>query len=145
MNGDLPLQRAWEIANFLETCADDDYYWDEWDSANSSKHWVIELVVFRLVQRWFNCRLPEAVVNASAHLPEDTRFWLDEFAFEPLKAQRDSNKNYFWLNWSLLDRRMDKLDAARRCFLPVGVPGFVDRSNDSPPESRVRRLIRQRH
>ncbi len=145
VNGDLPLQRAWEIANFLHARAGDDYYWDEWDSSNSSKHSVIELVVFRLVQRWFNCRLPEAVIKASAGLPEDTQFWLEKFAFEPLKAQKDSNKNYFWLNWSLLDRRMDRLDAARRCFLPVGVPGFVDRSNDSPPESRVRRLIRQRH
>ncbi len=143
-NGDLPLQRAWEIANFLQSRADDDCYWDEWDASHSARHWVIELLVFRLVQKWFNCRLPNSVVKAASLLPEDTRFWLDEFAFEPLKAQSDSNKNYFWLNGSLLNCWKDRLRAARRCFIPVGLPGFVDRSDDSRPESRARRLVRQR-
>ncbi|MGA7414722.1 MAG: MFS transporter [Bryobacteraceae bacterium] len=143
-NGDLPLQRAWEIANFLQSRADDDCYWGEWDASHSARHWVVELLVFRLVQKWFNCRLPEPVVKAASLLPEDTRFWLAEFAFEPLKAQSDSNKNYFWLNWSLLNCWKDRLSAARRCFIPIGLPGFVDRSNDSRPESGARRLVRQR-
>jgi MFS family permease len=144
VNGDLPLQRAWEIANFLHSRADDDGYWEEWDFSRSPKHWVIELLVFRLVERWFSCRLPERVVTASQGLPEDALFWLNQFALEPLKAQSDSNKNYFWLNWSLLTRRKDRLTAARRCFIPIGLPGFVCRSSDRPPESGARRLVRQR-
>lgn len=144
VNGDLALQRAWEIASFLHSRADDEGYWEEWDASHPETHWVVELLVFRLVQRWFNCRLPEAVDRAASLLPEDTQFWLDEFAFEPLKAQSDSNKNYFWLNWSLVDCWKDRLSAARRCFIPIGLPGFVDRSNDSQLESRARRLVRQR-
>ena len=145
VNGDLPLQRAWEIANFLHSRAGDDCYWDDWDSSRSSKHWVVELLVFQLVRRWFSCRLPESVVAASLRLPEDTLFWLDEFAFEPLKAQSDSNKNYFWLNLSLSSRWKDRLAAARRCFIPIVLPGFVDRSNDGMPDSRARQVVRQRH
>jgi Uncharacterised nucleotidyltransferase len=144
VNGDLPLQRAWEIANFLHSRADDGCYWDEWDSAHSSERWMIEPVVFLLVQRWFNCRLPDVVLKAASQLPEDVRFWLDRLPFEPLKAQGDSNKNYFWLNWSLINQRKERLRAARRCFMPIGLPGFVDRSNDGARQSRVRRTLRQR-
>ena len=144
VNGDLPLQRAWEIANFLHSRVDDDCYWDEWASSHSTRRWVIEPLVFRLVQKWFHCGLPGVVVRASSLLPEDAQFWLDRFAFEPLKAQGHSNKNYFWLNWSLLSTRKERLRAARRCFIPIGLPGFVDRSNDGARKSSVRRSLRQR-
>jgi MFS family permease len=140
VNGDLPLQRAWEIANFLHTTAGDDPYWAGWDSSRSPKHWVIELIVFQLVERWFCCRVPDRVVEASKRLPEDALFWLSEFAFEPLKAQSDSNKNYFWLNWCLLRRWRDRFAAAQKCFAPVGLPVFIDRVEGKLPESGVNRL-----
>jgi MFS family permease len=138
-NGDLPLQRAWEIGNFLHTRAGDDSYWASWDSSRSS-NCVIELFVFRLVQRWFCCDLPDRVVEASERLPEDALFWLKEFGFEPLRAQSDSNKNYFWLNWCLLRRWRDRFTATRKCFVPIGLPVFVDRLKGTAPESGVNRL-----
>jgi MFS family permease len=145
-NGDLPLQRAWEIGNFLHNRADDEPYWSIWQSSCSTAPWAIELFVFRLIERWFSCRLPGCVIEASETLPEDVRFWLSEFSFEPLKAQNNSNKNYLWLNCSLLLRWRDRITAVRRCFFPVGLPIFVDRLDDDlAPEPIVYRLARQRH
>jgi predicted MFS family arabinose efflux permease len=124
VHGDLPLQRAWEIGNFLNTHASDKAFWNDWKSLHPAELRRVEIIVFRLVQTWFHCHLPELFDEEFARIPESARLWVEQFSFEPLRSQQNHNKNYLWLHLALVEPTRAKAQVAYRCLFPLQVPRF---------------------
>ena len=112
IHGDLPLQRSWEIANFLHYSANDEPFWNNWKQLQPPDLRQIQTVVFAIVNEWFACRLPECVEEAELHLPDNVRLWLDRFALSPLKSQFRPNKDDLWLHLALIDSFREKVQCS---------------------------------
>ncbi len=102
IHGDLPLQRLWEIANFLHSHSGDEMFWVELQRLHSPELLRIEAMVFAIAEGWFHCEIPQSVLRMRQELPSTAEIWLREFLLSPLKAVEDSNKNYLWLRLSFI-------------------------------------------
>ena len=100
-HGDLPLQRVWEIAHFLEHGSVGDEFWQQRDAWHSRELRRIETVVFRIAADWFHCRLPARVQADVEALPNATRCWLDDFSLSPVTSHLDGNKHHVWLRFAV--------------------------------------------
>jgi predicted MFS family arabinose efflux permease len=128
LHGDLRLQRAWEIAGFLERHTLDEAFWSEWKRDHPAELRRIELIIFQLVSRWFGCLLPEAVVEESSALPPDVLLWMERFGSSPIEALFGQSKDELWLQLSLIDSLRDKCAVVVRRLLPVCAPANVSGS-----------------
>ncbi|HZU24390.1 MAG TPA: nucleotidyltransferase family protein [Bryobacteraceae bacterium] len=111
LHGDLPLQRAWEIARFLDTHARDAIFWSRWRELHSPELRVLQTVVFEILRAWFHCRTYEPAV-----LPNDVQLWLDRFAMSPLQA---GSKDAVWLHLALIPSLRGRINVLLRRLLPV--------------------------
>jgi hypothetical protein len=144
LHGDLPLQRAWEIANFLHQHADDEAFWIGWQRIHPAELRNIELIVFQLVRAWFGCTLGQLIQNESETLPGSVQAWLHAFPFSPLIGRFQPNKDELWLHLALAS----PTSRARILFqrlLPLQIPTFTDQFGDRSRMSVVRRVFRQRN
>lgn len=119
LHGDVRLQRAWEIAHFLDRQADNEEFWIGWRAAHSERLRHLEVVVFHLVHCWFGCALPAAATVEGEALAEDTRLWLDHYSLSPIEALFHPNKDEIWLQTSLVESFRDRVAILRRRLLPV--------------------------
>lgn len=117
---------VYELAGFLAGHAADDAFWRHWRSLHSPSFRRLQAVTFRLAAEWFGCELAAIPAQEIAALPLPTQAWFREFALSPATALFHAQKDELWLHLSLLDRRRDKLAAARRRLFPVNVPGPID-------------------
>jgi hypothetical protein len=113
------LQRAWEIAYFLEHHAEDDTFWDRWHSLYSAEVRQIQVVAFLLTSRWFGCRLPGPICTESGSLPQKVRLWIRRYCFSPVESLFSPNKDELWLNLALVPSLGGKLKVAGRRLFPV--------------------------
>jgi hypothetical protein len=111
LHGDLPLQRAWEIARFLETHAADAEFWTALGAMHGPELRVIEAAILELVKAWFHCRAPRQ------ELPPNVRLWLERFAFSPLSQ---STKDELWLHLALIPTVHGKARVLLRRLFPTG-------------------------
>lgn len=125
-HGDLRLQRAWEIAYFLQHRADDDAFWSRWKNLYGADVRRIQAIAFLLVSHWFECALPNAVT--SEFLPEDIQLWLARYSFSPIESLFFPNKDELWLNLALVPSFADKARVVARRLLPIGT-AIVANSN----------------
>jgi Uncharacterised nucleotidyltransferase len=139
LHGDLPLQRAWEIASFLHRRSTDERFWDQWQRLHPSKLRRIEALIFRLVQLWFWCDMPERLGDELGQLPQSAQLWLQQFPFAPLCSEYDRNKNLLWLHLALADSLKDRVAIARQHLIPVDVRAALTRS-PACQHSRWRRV-----
>jgi hypothetical protein len=102
LHGDLPLQRAWEIAHFLHESACNGAFWSRWRQLHSPALRRLEALVFAIVQIWFRCDVNDCVRRESHSMSDDVRLWLDHFALSPLKQRGDPNKDELWLHLALI-------------------------------------------
>jgi hypothetical protein len=128
LNGDLPLQRAWEIGFFLHHRSKDDRFWSQWRRLHHPKLRRIEALVFRLVQLWFWCDTPECLEEELKQLPHSAQAWLQQFPFAPLSSEYDRNKNHLWLHLALSDSLKGRAAIARRHLVPLGIRAALTRS-----------------
>ncbi len=119
LHGDLPMQRAWEIAHFLHEHADDAAFWKSWQQLHDPALKKVQLVVFQLVRTWFGCNLNDCLHQESAILPSEIRAWLDHFALSPLKRLRRPNKDELWLHLSLVPSLRGRLRVLSRRLIPT--------------------------
>jgi hypothetical protein len=134
LHGDLRLQRAWEIAFFLQG-HQDDKFWLEWSALYPQEVLRLPVVMFCLCAEWFGCALPPVLERQVNELPKPVRTWLCEFGWSPVEALFRGNKHELWLHLALLQTRRDKMYVCLRRLLPVhalappdGVPEDVQKS-----------------
>jgi len=122
LHGDLRLQRAWEIARFLDARARDDAFWAQWRNSHSDSLRRLEAVVFQLVADWFGAALSPTAEEAIGALPEDVQLWIERYALSPVEALFHPNKDEIWLHVSLAKGLRDKYSIFLRRVLPLRVP-----------------------
>jgi hypothetical protein len=122
LRGDLRPFHVYDIAWFLHTRAADEAFWREWDAAHDHSVRRLQFVIFRLAERWFGCRLPEAVQQGIARLPRSTQRWFEVYSSAPLEAEFRPNKSELWLHFSLLDNTRDRAAVFLQRLVPSRLP-----------------------
>ena len=119
LHGELPLQRAWEIANFLNIRAADQEFWSSWSQAHQAGPRQIETVVLSLVTSWFGCQWPKALDPELERLPPAVHLWLNHFSASPLKREWRPNKDEIWLHLALASPLLARLRVLLRRLIPL--------------------------
>ncbi len=140
LHGDLPLQRAWEIANFLQTRATDDTFWASWRKLHPMGLKQMETAVFYIVTKWFGCRSRQEFVADLQKLPVPVKLWLEKYCLAPLARRWAPNKAEIWLHLAHLSKRKHKLFVLLRRLLPMSMPSFANRAGLKP--SSLGRLLK---
>lgn len=144
IHGDLPLQRSWEIGNFLSNHSADASFWTQLRELHSPELIEVQAIVFSLAAAWFNCEVPEWLAGEQLELPEAVRFWLAEYAFEPLRASTDHNKNHLWLRLAMVRSKRQRLRLLWLTFVPGRIPVYEDGLNRGGLAGYAAALLRQR-
>jgi hypothetical protein len=119
LHGDLPLQRAWEIARFLDLHADDTRFWESWQTIHTPRLRRLETVVYDLVTLWFGCRWPAQLETEVMGFSKPVRSWLEDWFLSPLVSQWAPNKRELWLHLALIDAWPNKSRVFIRRLLPL--------------------------
>jgi predicted MFS family arabinose efflux permease len=130
LHGDLRLQRAWELAYFIENRARDDEFWTRWRRYHAGESGQLQLIAFMLVCRWFGCRWPEALKNEPESLPRDVSLWLSRYGFSPIENLFVPNKDEVWLNLCLLISFKAKTRVFLRRLLPLKAAAEANTPNN---------------
>ncbi len=128
LHGDLRLQRAWEIANFLDTHAHNAAFWSLWQRCHPDSLRRLEAIVFQLVSDWFDSDLAEAAGEEIERLPGEVKLWMERYALSPLEVPFRPNKDELWLHLALVESARDRRVVFFRRILPVRPPPRVDES-----------------
>jgi hypothetical protein len=139
LHGELPFQRAWEIASFLHTHAKDERFWASWQSLHAPALRQIEAGVFYLVSRWFDCESTIAFQTDRRQLPEMVQSWLEGCYTDPIKREWKPNKSETWLHLGLIESPRGKAQVLFRRLFPTSLPTFFDRP--SPSASIASRVL----
>jgi hypothetical protein len=124
LHGDLPLQRAWEIARFLDIHAGDEQFWETWSKTHCFELRQLETPMYCLVHQWFGCRLPECVRAEIQGLSQQVKAWLAESCLAPLSSEWKPNKREVWLHLALIKNRKDKVKLLVRRLFPLSLPAI---------------------
>ena len=144
MHGDLPLQRAWEIARFLNAHVSGDAFWTSWRTLHPPALRELETSMFYLVTNWFGCRCREELAADVQKLPVKLRSWLQEYPLAPLAREWTPNKSEIWLHVALISKSKDKVRVLFRRLLPVSMPSVAVRMvSQAPPRARLQARVRQ--
>jgi len=119
LHGDLPLQRAWEIAHFLHVRAGDEMFWSAWRRLHSPALRRLEAVAFAITQIWFRCNVNDCVTREVGALTEDVQLWLDHYALSPLKQHSAPNKDELWLHLALIPSAAGRARVLLRRLFPL--------------------------
>lgn len=119
LHGELPLQRAWEIGNFLHRNAANESFWRSWRETHPVGLRRIETLIFRMVANWFGCDWPGALDPELRSLSPAVNAWLERFDLSPLKREWQPNKDELWLHLALIPDFRSKLQVFLRRLLPV--------------------------
>ncbi|MBV8552223.1 MAG: nucleotidyltransferase family protein [Acidobacteriaceae bacterium] len=119
LHGDVRLQRAWEIAFFLDSHTSDTKFWHRWQTLYSSRVRELQLVIFALARRWFSCSVPPLIADEFEALPDDIRLWIEKYGLSPIEGLFVPNKDELWLNMCLLRSLRAKIHIFFRRLLPV--------------------------
>ncbi|HZQ52974.1 MAG TPA: nucleotidyltransferase family protein [Bryobacteraceae bacterium] len=144
LHGDLRLQRAWEIAFFLENHSTDENFWNRWAGSYAPSVLSTQVIVFVLIRLWFECKLPRCVSNLAKELPGEVILWIERFGFSPVANLFTPNKDEVWLNLCLLKTRRDRVRVALRRFIPLNsttLPTNQVRTDASFPAFILRRAL----
>ena len=137
LHGDVRLQRAWEIARFLDVRRNDAAFWRTW-RARTEPLRRLEGVVFAMVSAWFGATLAPEAEEEAAGLPPDVRLWLEKYSNSPIEALFRPNKDDVWLHLALLDSSRRKWSVFARRVWPAQAPaGSLGRG--APFSARLRR------
>ncbi len=137
LHGDLPLQRSWEIARFLDDRIDDENFWALWRTSHSPDLRALETCVFCLVSKWFGCLLRQEIQADVQKLPIMVQSWLAEFSLDPLRNQWTLNKSETWLHLALTRNPKHKAQILLRRLLPRNIP-VLDSGASLQPFSTIR-------
>lgn len=139
LHGDLPLQRAWEIARFLDAHVTDEAFWASWRASHPAALRQLETSVFYLVTSWFGCHPRKELKTDIQKLSAEVGSWLKTFSLAPITREWAPNKSETWLHLALIHKRKDKARVLFRRLLPTSMPCFADQA--SSQTSRLGKLL----
>jgi hypothetical protein len=116
--GDWIVHHVRELAFFLHSRADEEDFWQTWKGTHSPSLRSFEAIVFYYARAWFDCRLHPLAAHEIDILPAARRSWLQCFAGSAFEVMFEPNKDYLWLQLSLLSSRREKLKILRRTLIP---------------------------
>ena len=119
--GDWIVHHVRELAFFLHSRADDESFWQTWSQTHSPSLRSIEAIVFYYARAWFDCRLNPLAAHEIDILPSIRKSWLQRFAGSALELMFERNKDFLWLQLSLLSSGREKLKIFRRTFIPTQI------------------------
>jgi hypothetical protein len=119
--GDWIVHHVRELAFFLHSRADDESFWQTWSQTHSPSLRSIEAIVFYYARAWFDCRLHPMAAHEIDILSSARRSWLQCFAGSALELMFTQNKDFLWLQLSLLSSRREKLRILRRTLIPAHI------------------------
>lgn len=128
LHGELPLQRAWEIARFLHTRSCNERFWTSWRELHSPELRQLEILIFRLVTGWFGCANSPQLSAELERLPAGMESWLSQHALSPLKREWAPTKSELWLHLALIRSPSHKFRVLFRRLFPISLPGLNDRA-----------------
>jgi hypothetical protein len=141
LEGDPPIQRIWELGNFLHQRAHDEEFWNSWRDVHPRELRQIEALMSGLVSTWFGCDLPDVVLKEIANLPENVCLWMKTFSLSPLIGQFRPNKDELWLHLALIPRFDAKMKVFLRRVFPMHVPLSMSGSGNESA-GRMRQTVR---
>ena len=118
LHGDMRLQRAWEIAYFLQS-RHDDRFWRKWKDVYSDDVRQLQVVTFAMVHEWFGGMLPNRIEEERERLPADLNLWIEHYVWSPVESLFKTNKDELWLNLALLRSKKVKSQVFVRRLLPL--------------------------
>jgi predicted MFS family arabinose efflux permease len=119
LRGDVRLYHAYELAHFLDKTADDRVFWRGWKSTHEESLRTIQAISFRLASAWFDCRIPEEVVEEFDRAAEAIQRWFHLFALAPVDDKAHPNKNEIWLHLSLIRSGAERRSVLLRRLFPA--------------------------
>jgi len=119
--GDWIVHHVRELAFFLHSRAEDESFWQTWIQTHSPSLRSIEAIVFYYARAWFDCHLHPVAEQEIDTLPSACRSWLQRFAGSALELMFERNKDFLWLQLSLLSTRREKLKVLRRTLIPTHI------------------------
>ena len=108
--GDWIVHHVRELAFFLHSRADDESFWQTWSQTHSPSLRSVEAIVFYYARAWFDCHLHPLAEHEIDILPSARRSWLRCFAGSALELMFEQNKDFLWLQLSLLSSGREKLE-----------------------------------
>jgi putative nucleotidyltransferase-like protein len=139
LHGDLRLQRAWEIAYFLQRHFTDGCFWREWINLHPSELRKLEVLIFLLVEKWFGCKLPEVVRREAETLAPAVKLWIELYGLSPVQALFSSNKSELWLNLCLILPLRGKIKVFLRRMFPIHGSNSVSLGEGGAPRGILSR------
>jgi hypothetical protein len=144
LHGELPLQRAWEIARFLDTHLTDEAFWTLWRTSHPPALRQLETSMFYLVTNWFECRSRKELGADVQKLPVKAKSWLTKFSWAPLAREWAPNKSEIWLHLAFICKRSEMISVLFRRLLPTSRPYFADRAAaEASPVAKLLTHVRQ--
>jgi hypothetical protein len=131
LHGSLRIYHVYELAHFLHHTAEDREFWRKWRQHGVSADRLAESIALRLAREWFGCRVNPVAEECIHALPEGVERWFQLFAFSPIMAAGQPNKDELFLNLYLAQNHRERCRIARRRLLPTRVPAML-------PDAHVR-------
>lgn len=144
LHGELPLQRAWELARFLHNHNGDASFWKSWRTSHAPALRQLEASMFYLVTRWFNCHSGKDLALDCQALAPGLKSWLEKFPLAPLTNEWAPNKLEIWLHLGFIRKRKHKVRVIFRRLIPTALPLFADRAErKASPGRKLLMSLRQ--
>jgi hypothetical protein len=115
-----------ELAFFLDAHADDEQFWETWKETHSPSLRSYAAIAFYYAHDWFGCRLHPLAAHEIDRLPEKQQSWLRYFSGSAMEMMFGQNKDFLWLQLSMLPSPKDKLRIVGRTFVPVLTMGSIN-------------------
>lgn len=122
LRGDLKVLHLYEIARFVDSRADDESFWQQWDERQSPETARHAAVVFELGRLWFDGCIPQRIAARINDLPENAKRWHEVHAASPIEARFRPNKHELWLHLALLPPGASSWSIAARKIAPRTLP-----------------------
>lgn len=119
--GEWIVHHVRELAFFLHHRANDETFWQTWNETHSPSLRSFEAIIFYYARTWFDCSLHPLAAHEIDIIPAARRSWLKCFAGSALEVMFEQNKDFLWLQLSLLSSRKKQLKILRRNFIPAHI------------------------
>jgi len=135
------IRHVRELAFFLDAHANDELFWELWKQTHSQLLRSYAAISFYYAHAWFGCRLHPAAAHEIERLPEKQQSWLRFFSGSAMETMFGQNKDFLWLQLSMLSSWKEQLRIVSRTFVPTRTIGSI---NSATVYNRNKRPIQRK-